>query len=484
MTSMDLLEAIGSIPDRYIPDADNTRAENKTAKTKQIPFAPLRMAAVIALIAAGLLFLQTPMGAAAVEIIKTQVANLIESLFPARNLIVVPEGSPEMILHEAQGRDPVENTQGFVIYVDTESYTMTEEAGVYYVRPLSVGADLPVVEIEIREVTDRDYASYAEDVQQQMAGTWDVARTVHWTDRPVGYAFSLSGGNVWDSPCEDHYFIDNGKDGTFHIISRYFLEAAGGHGVRFATMIQTFSIVTGEQTDQYAADSTTVRSAMAQKVAEVRAQSNALLLEDGDVTELAQERYRLWLDAFDTLWVALEQTLDAESMANVTAQQLEWSAWKINEQNLAAAQAGSEELADAVFYDKGAELLEPCVDRLLNLLEGNGVTFAPAPATPPEAVVRDFMDAYFTGDREKIEAFLSDSFPWDVEVYPDHATAAPVINAIKGLDHVIHDMADRGRICPSVEFRHVPDSDYYIYLSITMVWEEGQWKITGYGLEG
>lgn len=484
MTTMDLLEAIGSIPDQYILEAGNTQPEARPVKPQRVRFAPLRMAAVITLVLAGLLFLQTPLGATAVEFIKTQVSNLIESLFPARNIIVLPEGSPEMILHEAQGRDPAENTQGFVIYVDTNSYVMTEEAGVYYIRPLSMGADLPVVEIEIREVTDRDFESYAEEIRDQMANSWNIPHDLHWTDKPICYTFSLSGGTAWDSPCENHYFIDNGKEGTFHIISKYFLEAAEGHGARFTAMIQTFSIVTAEQTDQYAGESDAVRSAMAQKVADVKAQSDALLLQEGDMTELARERYNLWLDALDTLWVAVEQTLDAESMANVLAQQLEWSAWKINEQNLAVAAAGSEELADAVFYDKGAELLEPCVYRLLNLLEGTGVTVAPAPATPPEAVVSEFMDAYFSGDRARIEGYLSDSFPWDVDVYPDHASSAPVINAIKGLDHVVHDMANRGRICPSVEFRHTPDSDYYIYLSIEMEWEDGQWKISGYALEG
>ena len=481
MTTMDLLEAIGSIPDQYILESGTAQPEEKP---KRVHFAHLRMAAVITLVLAGLLFLQTPMGATAVEFIKTQVSNLIESLFPARNIIVLPEGSPEMVLHEAQGRDPAENSPGFVIYIDTNSYAMTEDAGIYYIRPISMGADLPAVEIKIREVPGQDFESYAKAVREQMAATWTMTHDLHWTDKPVSYTFSLSGGTALDSPCEDHYFVDNGNGGTFHIISRYFLEAAEGHGARFTAMIQTFSLVTKEQTDQYAGESDAVRSAMAQKVAEVKAESDALLLQEGDVTELARQRHDLWLEAMDTLWVAVEQSLDAESMANVTAQQLEWSMWKINEQNLAVEAAGSEELSKAVFYDKGAELLEPCVDRLLNLLEGTGVTAAPAPAVPPEAVVSEFMDAYFRGDRAKIETYLSGSFQWDVEVYPDHATAAPVIHAIKGLDQVIHDMANRGCICPSVEFRHSPDSDYYIYLSIIMQWEDGQWKVTYYGLEG
>ena len=53
----------------------------------------------------------------------------------------MPEGTPEVIHHEAQGRDPEEDTPGFAMYVDKENYVMTEENGIYYVRQIPIEYD-------------------------------------------------------------------------------------------------------------------------------------------------------------------------------------------------------------------------------------------------------------------------------------------------------------------------------------------------------
>lgn len=69
-------------------------------------------------------------------------------------------------------------------------------------------------------------------------------------------------------------------------------------------------------------------------------------------------------------------------------------------------------------------------------------------------------------------------------MYTDFEPAGPAINSIKGLDNLVLYMAYWGELYPSVEFMITPDSDYFIYLSMTLVWEEGQWKVSEYGLEG
>ena len=142
MKSMDLLETIGFIRDKYVLEAGKTREQTapvkKTRTARTIQF---RIAAMIALALAGILFLQTPMGVAAVEIVKESVSKLIEALFPPKDIIVMPEGTPEVVHHEAQGRDPEEASPGFVMYVDTESYVMTEENGTYYVRQIPIEYD-------------------------------------------------------------------------------------------------------------------------------------------------------------------------------------------------------------------------------------------------------------------------------------------------------------------------------------------------------
>ena len=205
MKSMDLLEVVGSIRDKYILEAGKCREQTvPTKKAKSNRTVQFRIAAMIALVLAGILFLQTPMGVAAVEIVKESVSRLIETLFPPKDIIVMPEGSPEVVHHEAQGRDPEEDTPGFAMYVDTENYVMTEENGIYYVRQIPIEYDresirdqqaalleglsreeqeaaidariqelkefyasLPANEIEIREVPGKEFSAYAEEIRNQ-----------------------------------------------------------------------------------------------------------------------------------------------------------------------------------------------------------------------------------------------------------------------------------------------------------------------------
>ena len=67
MKSMDLLEVVGSIRDKYILEAGKCREQTIPAKkAKSNRTVQFRIAAMIALVLAGILFLQTPMGVAAV----------------------------------------------------------------------------------------------------------------------------------------------------------------------------------------------------------------------------------------------------------------------------------------------------------------------------------------------------------------------------------------------------------------------------------
>ena len=527
MKSMDLLETIGSIRDKYVLEAGKTREQTapvkKTRTARTIQF---RIAAMIALALAGILFLQTPMGVAAVEIVKESVSKLIEALFPPKDIIVMPEGTPEVVHHEAQGRDPEEASPGFVMYVDTESYVMTEENGTYYVRQIPIEYDreairdqqaalleglspeeqesaideriqelkdfyasLPANEIEIREVPGKEFSAYAEEIRNQMSADWEITEELIWVDKPLAFTFSMSGGNSWDSPREVHYFVDNGKQGTFHIVARYHMEAAEGHGARFASMIQTFVVVTNEETDQYVGGTDDVRKAMQQEVNSAAEMDDGILLaaqQDtntaADLDAYAMERYEVWCSMLNKLWPALEQRLDAEAMQDLLASQVEWSAYKDTEQNKAAVQTQSQR----EYWNSGADMAKDRAYYLLSVLEGT------APVLPrdssiqlsPEVVISQFIKAYYSGDKDAVKQFLSDSHSGNVDVYTDYESADPVIHAIKGLDNLVPDMAYWGELRPSVEFRKTPDSDYYMYLSMTLTWEDNQWKVSDYGLEG
>lgn len=531
MKSMDLLETIGSIRDKYILEAENAGEQVAPArKAKAVGVVRLGVAAMIALVLAGMLFLQTPMGVAAVEIVKESVSKLIETLFPPRDIIVIPEGTPEVVHHEAQGRDPEEDAPGFVMYVDTESYEMTEENGIYYVRPIPVEYDreeirrqqasvleglspeeqeaaidariqelqsfygsLPANEIEIREVPDREFSAYTEEVRNQMSADWEITEDLIWTDKPLAFTFRVSGGKEWDSPCEIHYFVDNRGQGTFHIVARYYQEATEGHGSRFVSMIQTFEAVTREDTAQYQGAEDDVRETMV-KIVDAAIEQNAILLQaadsdsksPSDLQDIAVQRYTLWLETLDQLWPALEEKLDPETMQDLLASRWEWSAWKAEVQDQAVAEVSDDFSSAAVFYGTGAEMLEHSVYYALNILEDTAPILPRDPSVSvfPEAVISQFVKAYYAGDKEALGQYLSESYSGDIDVYSDLEPADPEINAIKGLENIVHDMADRGVIQPAIQFRKKPDSDYYMYLSMTLTWEDSQWKVMGYGLEG
>ena len=530
MKSMDILEVVGSIRDKYILEAGKVRESTPPARKNHTHSYSFRIAAMIALVLAGILFLQTPVGVAAVEMVKESVSRLIETLFPPKDIIVMPEGTPEVVHHEAQGRDPVEESPGFVMYVDTESYVMTEESGVYYVRQIPVEYDresirdkqsalleglspeeqeaaidariqelkdfyasLPANEIEIREIPGKECSAYAQEVRNQMSAEWQISEDIHWIDKPLPFTFSVSGGTSWDSTQEDHYFIDNGKQGTFHIVARCYLEAAEGHGMRFLSMIKTFEIVTNEDTAKYGVDTENTAAVMRQ-VFDAAIDQNMALLKSAEQdpaneslnNDISTERYALWLDTMDAIWPALEQKLDPETMQDLMVSQLEWSTWQIQELKNTEAQAKDGFVSAALHYGTGADLLEHRVTYLMNVLEGTAPVLPRDPSTElsAEAVISQFIRAYYSGDRETVAQCLSSSYNGNVDVYTDFEPADPEINAIKGLENPVHDMAIWGAVRPAIQFRKTPDSDYYMYLSMTLTWEDNQWKVSEYGLEG
>ena len=274
MNAERIMDALGNVKEDYIMESAPGKKKKQGSGFRWI-------AAVVVMVMV-LTFFQTAPGAAAVEIVKEAVTGIIERLFPPKEIPVYVEGETEVVHHEGQGRDPVEESPGFAMYVDTESYVMTEEDGVYYVRQIPVEYDreeirrqqaallegltpeeqeaaidariqeledfyasLPANEIEIREIADKEFSAYAKEVRDQIGDSFEITAELIWTEKPLAYTFSTVGGYTWDSPCEVHYFVDNGKQGTFHIVARYFVEAAEGHGTRFAQMISTFRVLDG-----------------------------------------------------------------------------------------------------------------------------------------------------------------------------------------------------------------------------------------------
>lgn len=180
--------------------------------------------------------------------LKQQISNMIEDIFPEKEIDVSIEGETENVPHAPGGQEPSsegDNTPaipGFVIYYDTERYTWIEEDGATFIRFVTE-YDIPPCEIEIRHIPNTTPADAAEATRADMLTTWPTVSEIEDCESPAGLRFSVANGMSWDSNCENIYFISDGQTGTYQIFSRYFIEAAEGHGARFAAMLNTFEII-------------------------------------------------------------------------------------------------------------------------------------------------------------------------------------------------------------------------------------------------
>ena len=130
-----------------------------------------------------------------------------------------------------------------------------------------------------------------------------------------------------------------------------------------------------------------------------------------------------------------------------------------------------------------ATMVQERVDTLLQYLEGT----AALPQTDenaladPETVANQFTEAYLQNDTSWMAQYVSSDFSQTVLGYGNGEKVESC--TLKGMDNIVSDMAENGCLAVSVEFRDSPTSDYFTYLSITLVWENGQWKVSDYGLE-
>lgn len=96
-------------------------------------------------------------------------------------------------------------------------------------------------------------------------------------------------------------------------------------------------------------------------------------------------------------------------------------------------------------------------------------------------IAEEFITAYFNGDTDSIQSFLSAPFEWDIEVYTGTGTISEI--SLKGL-------ADIGEIengsvqVVSIEYRDSDIGDSYRYLTLEFIKQKNEWKIQFYGIEG
>ncbi len=96
--------------------------------------------------------------------------------------------------------------------------------------------------------------------------------------------------------------------------------------------------------------------------------------------------------------------------------------------------------------------------------------------------MEDFCQAYFSGDIEGVKEFLTDTYSWDIDVYENPGEVKEMeTKELTGLDG-ISELSESEEYWLSQPFV-APGEDSRTYLSVGFIYENGEWKVTFYGLE-
>ena len=222
-----------------------------------------------------------PAGQVMAAQIREHVEHLLEELFPPKDLSLIVEGIKENISNEAYGELPEEAQEaGFAIYVDTDSYEMTQEADCHIIRgkrmiytredairnnemllaDLSEEEaeqkiqeivektqefydNLPTEEIRITQIQEISVEDAAGEMREELSELYADVSDIMVSELPKGLYIRADEGTAWDCEVKEVYFVDNGLGGVFVITASYIVDATEGVGVRFHSMIETFRVL-------------------------------------------------------------------------------------------------------------------------------------------------------------------------------------------------------------------------------------------------
>lgn len=234
---------------RELMDSLPARAPRRTG------FGRLAAAAAVLLLAVSLVSFTQP-GRAFAAVVGERIMGLIETVFPPREVVVAPEGEPELVTHMPHGDEPAADpegtvTPGYVIYVDEENYTMTETGGVLQVElkdpPAILGDDgepVPACTLTVEHRPELAFSDAEETINAELAARCtDVGPTESAPAEEGVICLSARDGLDWDSLCVDVRIVDDGQGGVYVLTAQYFMEAAEGHGARFSAMMDTFRLL-------------------------------------------------------------------------------------------------------------------------------------------------------------------------------------------------------------------------------------------------
>ena len=212
----------------------------------------IRIAAGVAAAAiAAAVFLSLPTGTALMKDVKTWFA-------PEKKVEISIEGQTEETnqkLHQGGQAPTDEDGNGeakkesseYVIYYDQDRYKLVRgqyEDVITTKEPLP--DRYPEVSLVIAQYPEAAPSDLIAELERQIKGEYAEVRPVEQVTAPVaGYRIHALNGHEWNSEVTTVYVVSNGKQGSFVLTEKFFLEAAEGHGARFEQMLKEFQVLDG-----------------------------------------------------------------------------------------------------------------------------------------------------------------------------------------------------------------------------------------------
>jgi len=179
-------------------------------------------------------FLAMPAGTAFMHDVKTWLA-------PEKKAEVEVEGEKEQTDQQLHQNEE----SRYVIYYDKERYKLVQEDGKDVIttkEPLP--EPYPEVSMTIEQEKDVSPEELIQRLSEELKGRFADIKEVEKVSEPVeGYRVRALNGREWDSEVIVVYAVGNGKQGSFAITEKYFLEASEGHGARFSQMLKEFRVL-------------------------------------------------------------------------------------------------------------------------------------------------------------------------------------------------------------------------------------------------
>ncbi|MCR2807222.1 hypothetical protein [Paenibacillus soyae] len=190
-------------------------------------------AAVIAVTA----FLALPAGTAFMKSIQDWFA-------PEKEIEIELEGDKET----TQGQVHVDQESRYAIYYDKERYKLVQENDKDVITTIDLlPAEYPEVSLTIEQNVSKKPEELASEIAGQLASQYSDVREIEQVTDPVnGYWIHAIDGSDRLSPVIDVYIVSNEQQGSFILTSRFFLEAAEGHGSRFTQTLKEFQVLKPE----------------------------------------------------------------------------------------------------------------------------------------------------------------------------------------------------------------------------------------------